>query len=51
MPATLEATDVEDVFALDVQIITDTSSDGAATRCATDDGCASTCASSCASRG
>ncbi|HZO64855.1 MAG TPA: FxLD family lanthipeptide [Kribbellaceae bacterium] len=51
MQETLEASDVEDVFALDVQVITDVTADGAATRCSTNDGCAPTCASSCASRG
>lgn len=51
MQATLEAADTEDAFALDVQVIIDLSTDGAATRCSTNDGCASTCASSCASRG
>ena len=51
MQKALEASDVEDVFALDVQVITDVTADGAATRCSTNDGCAPTCASSCASRG
>jgi FxLD family lantipeptide len=47
----LKETDVEDMFALDVQVITDVTANGAATRCSTDNGCAATCASSCASRG
>jgi FxLD family lantipeptide len=51
MQATLDAADIEDVFVLDVQIITDIPSNTAALRCSTNDGCASTCASSCASRG
>jgi FxLD family lantipeptide len=51
MQATLDAADIEDVFVLDVQIITDVPSNAAAARCSTNDGCASTCASSCASRG
>lgn len=40
----------EDVFALDVRVVTDsrTASD-VAVPCNTDDGCAATCASSCAS--
>jgi FxLD family lantipeptide len=49
--ATLEDTDLEDAFTLDVQVIIDLTTNGAATRCSTNDGCASTCASSCASRG
>ena len=52
MQATLELADTEDMFALDVQVITDPLAVGGANaRCATSDGCASTCASSCASRG
>jgi FxLD family lantipeptide len=51
MQATLETTDVEDAIALDVQVIIDLTANGAATRCSTNDGCASTCASSCASKG
>jgi FxLD family lantipeptide len=50
MQATLEETDIEDIFALDVQVITDVTDSGP-TACGTNDGCASTCASSCASRG
>jgi FxLD family lantipeptide len=51
MQATFEMTDVEDAFTLDVQVIIDLTADGAATRCSTNDGCASTCASACVSRG
>jgi len=45
------ATDTEDVFALDVHVITDISPAGdvAATPCGTNDGCAPTCASACTS--
>jgi len=39
----------EDVFVLDVQIITDATAQ-APQRCTTNDGCAASCASSCASR-
>jgi FxLD family lantipeptide len=42
----------EDVFALDVRIVTDISpGSDAAAPCNTDDGCAATCASSCVSNG
>lgn len=44
------ATDTEDVFALDVRIVTDIGPDSdVAAPCNTDDGCDPTCASSCAS--
>jgi FxLD family lantipeptide len=39
------------IFALDVQVITDVRSGPEARACTTDDGCDPTCASSCASRG
>lgn len=40
----------EDVFALDVRVVTDSRTAGdVAVPCNTDDGCAATCASSCAS--
>lgn len=51
MQATLDTADAEDMFVLDVQVITDASADRGAARCGTNDGCAPTCASSCASRG
>ena len=47
-----QATDTEDVFALDVQIVTETSpavGGGAGRACTTNDGCDPTCASSCVS--
>ena len=42
--------ELEDPFALDVQVVTDVSTTEP-TACSTNDGCAGTCASSCASRG
>jgi FxLD family lantipeptide len=51
MPQTVETTEREDIFLLDVQVITEYDEAGANARCSTDDGCATTCASSCASRG
>jgi FxLD family lantipeptide len=48
--ASLHEIRTEEVFTLDVQVVTDLSADMAATRCTTNDGCAATCASSCASR-
>jgi FxLD family lantipeptide len=45
----LEATETEDVFALDVQIVTDASVGDAGRGCDTNDGCDPTCASSCTS--
>jgi FxLD family lantipeptide len=49
MPPILEANEVKDVFALDVQILTDGSVGDAGRGCDTNDGCAPTCASSCTS--
>jgi len=49
MPATLEASDTENIFALDVRIITDANVGEAGRGCDTSDGCAPTCASSCTS--
>ena len=49
MLTTLEATETEDVFALDVRIVADASVGDAGKGCDTSDGCAPTCASSCTS--
>lgn len=47
----MQVIESDDVFALDLQIIADASSDRDAGRgCKTDDGCTRTCASACASR-
>jgi FxLD family lantipeptide len=42
------ASTTDDIFALDVRVVTDIGP-GVPTPCNTDDGCATTCASSCAS--
>lgn len=44
----MQATDTEDVFALDLRVVTDASPD-TPVACATDDGCDPTCASACSS--
>lgn len=49
MAPVLEARESEDVFALDVHIVTDASVGEAGKGCDTSDGCAATCASSCTS--
>jgi FxLD family lantipeptide len=51
MSTIIDAAETEDVFVLDVRVVTEERVDPAAVRCSTNDGCASTCASSCASRG
>lgn len=51
MPATVEAPEVEDIFALDVVVISDPTAGEATRGCATDDGCSPTCASACVSIG
>lgn len=51
MQATMEAREVEDIFALDVVVISDPTASDATRGCATDDGCSPTCASACVSVG
>jgi FxLD family lantipeptide len=50
MPTTLELTEVEEMFRLDVVVIPDADRVNAPVACGTNDGCAATCASSCISR-
>ncbi|WP_390624033.1 FxLD family lanthipeptide [Fodinicola feengrottensis] len=45
------STDISDLFALDIQVITDARPGEIEAPCSTNDGCAASCASSCASRG
>ncbi|GAA0908553.1 FxLD family lanthipeptide [Virgisporangium aurantiacum] len=49
MPTTLDMTDTEDIFTLDVRIVTDANVGDTGRGCDTSDGCAATCASSCVS--
>jgi FxLD family lantipeptide len=49
MSTTLDMTDTDDVFALDIRIVTDANVSDAGRACDTSDGCAATCASSCVS--
>lgn len=49
MPPILETTEAEDVFALDIHVLSDASVGNAGRACNTDDGCDPTCASSCTS--
>ncbi len=44
----MQVAEIENVFALDVRVITDVAQNSAVA-CATDDGCESTCASACSS--
>ena len=51
MPVTPTVEDVEDPFALDVQVITDVPPDHPLAACGTDDGCDPSCASACVTGG